>query len=249
MLAYFTFHGGLNDFLPRRQRHTTIAHPFDWKASIKDMLESLGPPHPEVLALVVNGAAVTFEYIVQPDDRIEVYDSAAQVPAGRLLPLIPPYPGRPRFILDTHLGRLAAYLRMMGFDTLYRNDYDDEELARVSDVEQRILLTRDIGLLKRSRVTWGYFVRHTTSLLSLQEIVQRYALAPLAAPFAFCMKCNGTLSSVARADIAHRLKPETLATFDTFHRCQSCGQIYWKGSHYEKMAQMIRQVLEPPAQG
>jgi len=74
----------------------------------------------------------------------------------------PAFKGERRFVLDNHLGRLAAYLRMLGFDSLYRNDYHDEELARISANQQRTLLTRDRGLLKRNIVVHGYLVRKYT---------------------------------------------------------------------------------------
>jgi uncharacterized protein with PIN domain len=246
MTAAFTFHGTLNDFLPRHRRNTTFEHVFDWKASVKDMLESFGPPHPEFELITANGASVGFDHIVQPDDAIHIYpySDAETVDVTPKIVLRPPYSGRPRFVLDQHLGRTAAYLRMMGFDTLYRNDYDDEELAQVSDTEQRILLTRDIGLLKRGRVMYGYFVRNTSSVLSLKEITERFHLAVLAAPFDFCMKCNGVVLPVDKALILDRLKPETAASFELFHQCQSCGQVYWKGSHHEKMEAILREVLD-----
>lgn len=243
MIAHFTFHGALNDFVPRRQRHTTIAHWFDWKASVKDMLESLGPPHPEVQLIVVNGVSVGVEYIVQHEDRIDVYDDMMAVEIAPKVRLIPDYPGRPRFVLDTHLGRSAAYLRMLGFDTLYRNDYADDELARISDEEQRILLTRDIGLLKRGRVVYGYFVRNTDPRQSLREIAARFDLIAQIEPFRYCMKCNGQLVAVAKEAIRALLKPGTAEYYDTFHQCRSCGQVYWRGSHYDKMEKMLEEMI------
>jgi hypothetical protein len=245
MIAYFTFHGTLNYFLPRAQKNKTIAYPFDWKATVKDMFESLGPPHPEAELIVVNGSlSVDLEYIVQDQDRFDIYDQGDAYAITPKVRLYPPYPQRPQFILDTHLGRTAAYLRMMGFDTLYRNDYDDEELARISDVETRILLTRDIGLLKRGRVMYGYFVRNTTPRLSLKEISDRYQLAQHAQPFRYCMKCNGQLLEVPKEAILDRIQPGTADYYDAFHQCQACQQVYWKGSHYERMAQLLQEVLE-----
>lgn len=243
-IATFHFHGGLNDFVQRRQRHLPIEHSFTWRASVKDMLESLGPPHSEVWLLVVNGVSVDFEYIVQPGDVIDAYDieSAPQVEAP--IALVPPYPGRPRFILDQHLGRSAAYLRMLGFDTLYRNDYHDEELARVSDEDTRILLTRDIGLLKRGRVMYGYFVRNTDPLVSLREIARRFKLGDHVQPFQFCIKCNGLLHPVDKASVLDQLQPDTAAAFNEFHQCGSCHQVYWKGAHFAKMEKLVQEVLE-----
>lgn len=242
--ATFQFYDALNFFLPRRQKNQAISYEFDWKASIKDMVESLGVPHPEVELLVVNGRSVSWDYIVQADDQISAYPTFSATALSKTIRLIPPYPGKPRFILDTHLGRLAAYLRMMGFDTLYRNDYPDDELAQVSHEENRILLTRDVGLLKRSLVIYGYFVRHTNPRQRILEIAERYNLAEYAEPFKYCMKCNGNLHTVDKHDIKHELPGNTTEYYDDFHQCQDCGRIFWKGSHYRKMEDIIQEVLD-----
>ncbi len=238
-LAHFRFHANLNDFLPRRQRQTVIEHPFDWRASIKDMIESLGVPHCEIEALIVNGVPVDFAYIVQPDDQIEVYPYGADV----MLALRPPLPHPLRFVLDAHLGRLAAYLRMMGFDTLYRNDYDDDELAQISADEGRVLLSRDVGLLKRSLVVYGYFTRETNPPRQLAEITRRYRLLDQVTPFKHCMKCNGLLTAVEKTEVIDQLPAETALHYEVFHCCTSCARIYWKGPHYQRMSALIDEVL------
>jgi hypothetical protein len=239
--AVFHIHGELNDFLPHARRDRPFVHPFDWRGSIKDRVESLGVPHCEIEALVVNGEPVGFHYLVQPDDVIDVLPHDPLAERDRLLR--DPLPDGRRFVLDTHLGRLACYLRMMGFDTLYRNDYADDELARISCEEERILLTRDIGLLKRSIVTYGRFVRATNPRLQLVEISRRYDLPGGVLPFRRCLKCNGTLHAVEKAAIRHRLTDDTARHYDEFHLCRNCGQIYWKGSHYDRMQAFIAEVL------
>jgi hypothetical protein len=243
-LAKFRFYESLNFFLPRRKKHRPIHHEFDWRASIKDMIESLGVPHAEVSLIVVNGKSVDFSYIVRPDDVVDVYpffDMVELPEKVRLRPILEPHEAR--FVLDTHLGRLAAYLRMMGFDTLYRNDYADDELARVAHSEGRIVLTRDIGVLKRSLVTHGYFVRETSPRRRLVEIIRRFDLHPAITPFKHCMKCNGLLTTVSKESVASELPADTLRYYDEFHRCTSCQQIYWKGPHYERMRALIDEVL------
>jgi len=154
----FHFHAELNDFLAPVRRGAAVIYRFSGRVSIKDAIESLGVPHTEIAAIVVGSTAVDFAYIVRDSDHVEVFPRPA--PAAHA-PLRPPFPGPPRFVLDTHLGQLASYLRMLGFDTLYRNDYADEELARIASQDPRILLTRDRGLLKRSIVTYGRYVRAT----------------------------------------------------------------------------------------
>ncbi|RMF80852.1 MAG: twitching motility protein PilT [Chloroflexi bacterium] len=241
--ATFHFHGELNFFLPRRHKHNPIEHPFDWRGSIKDMIESLGVPHAEIEWLVVNGVSVDFDYIMQDQDVVDVYAFPDEIDIEPKVALRPPFPGRPRFVLDTHLGRLAAYLRMMGFDTLYRNDYPDEELAEVSHNERRILLTRDTGLLKRSIVTYGYYVRNMNPQERLAEIVERFGLAAHVEPFKHCMKCNGLLHPVEKHAVVEQLPRNTAAHYDIFHQCSSCERVYWKGPHFEKMESLMNSVL------
>jgi hypothetical protein len=243
--AYFTFHGALNFYLPRQHEEgETITHQFDSGATVKDRIESLNVPHPEVELIVVNDTSVGFDYQVQDGDEIHAYPSFDAVDIADKVRLVPPYPGKPRFILDTHLGRLAGYLRMMGFDTLYRNDYEDDVLAQVSHDEDRILLTRDVGVLKRGLVTYGYFVRNTKPQKRLEEISERYNLADHADPFTYCMTCNGRLVTVEKSRIRDEVSDDTYQAFDEFHQCQNCGQIYWKGSHYEKMERLIQNIID-----
>lgn len=243
MQATFRFYAELNHFLTHRKRQIAFAHHFDGRQSIKDMIESLGVPHTEIDLILVNGQSVDFSYLVQDGDQISVYPTFEALditPAQRLRP----QPLRvARFVLDIHLGRLAAYLRMLGFDTLYRNDYEDSELARVSRDEHRILLTRDRGLLKRSMVKHGHYVRETNPRRQLVEVVRHFDLFSSIEPFSRCVSCNGLVETVDKEAITDRLMPQTQQHYDEFHRCTECEQLYWKGSHYERMAQLVEHVL------
>ncbi|MGB7338611.1 MAG: Mut7-C RNAse domain-containing protein [Phototrophicaceae bacterium] len=241
--ATFTFHDSLNYFLARRQKYQTINQKFNWHRAIKDMIEAIAPPHPEIELIVVNGKSVGWDYVVQDGDHVDVYPDFEAVKLQGKIRLLPPYHGRPKFILDTHLGRLAAYLRMMGFDTLYENDYDDDVLAEISATEHRILLTRDLGVLKRGIVIYGYFVRNTDPYERLLEISERYKLADAIEPFGRCMTCNGTLHTIEKESVRDLVEADTYANFDDYHQCQSCQKIFWKGSHYEKMQRLIDEVI------
>jgi uncharacterized protein len=241
--ATFHFHGPANDFLPEDRQESPFRHHFDWKASIKDMLEALGPPHTEIEAITVDGRPVDFDYIVEPGTMIDIYSRIADAPGDDNILLTPPPPMPHRFILDTHLGRLANYLRMTGFDTLYRNDYPDDELAAISHPEGRILLTRDIGVLKRGIVTFGHYMRATDPRKQIIEIIERYDLTDHITPFHRCIKCNGLLSRVDKATIIDQIPPDSAATYEVFHQCADCGQIYWKGSHFERMQAFLAELL------
>ena len=237
--ASFRFYAGLNDFLPPGRRAVSFAVPFPVSAPVRDLIESLGPPHTEVDLILANGAPVDFSYPVQDGDRISVYPVFASIDVHPIQCQLPNPPGPARFVLDVHLGRLAAYLRLMGFDSLYRNDYTDEELARLTGEQERILLTRDRGLLKRAAVTRGCYVRATAPRQQLADTLARFDLFDSAAPFTRCLACNGPLKPAEKDAVRDLLPPRIRETYEEFHRCTDCGRVYWKGSHYRRMRQML----------
>ena len=232
LTATFHFNGALGDFLSSEQCNAAIACSFNPGQSVKHLVESLGIPHTEVAEIQVNGALVDFGYLVADGDQVQVYPLTVESPADE-----------PRFILDNHLGRLAVYLRMLGFNSLYRNDFQDEELAQLASQQERILLTRDRRLLMRNQVRRGYWLRSKTPQVQLEEVVRRYDLACRAAPYRRCMRCNGLLHPVEKEKVLHQLKPLTRRYFDDFRICADCQQVYWKGSHYERMQALIEQVI------
>ncbi|MEC4818911.1 MAG: Mut7-C RNAse domain-containing protein [Scytonema sp. PMC 1069.18] len=242
-VASFHFYAELNDFLPPHKREVTIAHAFNEKASIKDTIESLGVPHPEVDGIEVNGQWVDFSYIVQDGDVINVYPISGTGAKSLNVTVRPKLLSEIRFVLDIHLGKLATSLRLLGFDVLYRNDYEDEELARVSSSQERILLTRDRGLLMRSIVQYGYYVRNTNPQQQIVEVMQRFSLYKLVSPFQRCLRCNGLLKPVAKETVIDQLPESTRLYVDEFYQCQNCNQVYWKGSHYERLQQFIDSVM------
>ncbi|HEY9764067.1 MAG TPA: Mut7-C RNAse domain-containing protein [Trichocoleus sp.] len=240
--TFFRFYADLNDFLPPHWKQKAFAHTLKEQASIKDVIEALGVPHPEVDLILVNGEPVGFDYLIQNCDRISVYPhfhriDIAEVSLVRPTPLL-----QVRFVVDVHLGKLATYLRLLGFDTLYRNDYEDDELAQISSQEQRILLTQDRGLLKRSVVTYGYIVRSHDPEKQVKEVLDRFNLQDAVAPLERCPRCNGRVVIVDKAEVVDRLPPLTRAHYNQFALCQNCGQVYWKGAHYERIQQLIARV-------
>jgi uncharacterized protein with PIN domain len=244
--ATFRFYAELNDFLPAPRRQAAFSHAFHGRSSVKDMIESLGVPHTEVDLILVDGRSVDFAYIVRDGDSISVYPVFESIDIRPVVRLRPQPLRRPAFVLDAHLGRLAAHLRLLGFDSLYRNDFSDGELARLSAGEDRILLTRDRGLLKRSLVTRGYCVRSDSPAQQIREVAARFDLSGSAAPFHRCLACNGLLQPVEKHSIRDFLPAGTRERFDAFYRCAGCGKIYWPGSHYSRLQQIVWDVLGKP---
>jgi hypothetical protein len=247
--ACVRFYAELNDFLLPGRRMRPFAYGFEGNPSVKDLIEALGVPHTEVDLILIDGESVDFSYQVQDGSRISVYPVFESIDISPLV-RVRPHPLREtRFVLDTHLGRLADYLRMLGFDTLYRNDYGDTELAQISSTEGRILLTRDRGLLKRSQVTHGYCIRDTNPRRQVVEVVRRFDLSRSILPFVRCLRCNGLLQPVRKEVIRDRLAPKTRQYYDEFHLCPACDRIYWKGSHYDQMRRFIETVLHHSLSG
>lgn len=240
--ASFRFYAQLNDFLPEVQRQVRFRYRFRGKPGIKDAIEALGPPHTEIDLILVDAEAVGFEYALQDGDRVSVYPRFSSFDISSMNHLRPPDLEPLRFVLDMHLGRLAAYLRMTGFDSLYWNQASDEQLARISQREDRILLTRDRGLLKRGSVRYGYCVRCSNPREQLEEVLSYFDLGGKIKPFRRCMRCNGTLHSVEKEAVMEQLPPGVRERHDRFRRCSQCGRVYWRGSHFERMQRLITRV-------
>jgi uncharacterized protein len=243
MRIYLRFYAELNDLLSRQRRGERIVHSLETSTSVKDVIEALGVPHTEVDLVLLNGESVGFSRLVQDGDRISVYPVFRSLDIAPLARLRAESFAEKRFVLDTHLGRLAAYLRMLGFDTLYRNDYEDTELAQISAKENRILLTRDHGLLKRSVVTHGYLVRDTHPRRQLLEVLRRFDLFGSIAAFGRCVHCNAFLEAAPTELVSDRLPPKTRQYYDEFHICPECARIYWKGTHYQRMQRLIERII------
>lgn len=233
------FYEELNDFLTPALRKVSFSHAFERRASVKDMIESFGVPHTEVDIILVNGQSVDFSYIVQDGDHISIYPVFESLDISPLLRLRPAPLRSPVFVLDSNLGRLARYLRLLGFDCLYQNDYDDEAVATIADRQQRIVLTRDRALLQRKIITRGYFVRQVQPRLQVKEVLARFDLYRLIKPFKRCIRCNGDLQAVDKQAIEGRLEPKTRQYIDSFRICTACGQIYWQGSHHARSLRLI----------
>lgn len=233
------FYEELNDFLPERKKRTTYPLEISYHRSVKDIIEAEGIPHTEVDLILVNNEPVAFDYKPGTNDRIAVYPVFESLDITSVNRLRPEPLRVTRFILDVHLGKLARYLRMLGFDCVYENDLEDPEIVERSLKERRIILTRDIQLLKNGKVTHGYFMRSTDPKEQLKEVFNRFDLRDQQKPFTICMNCNGLLVRVEKGKIQHLLEKCTRENFDTFFRCMDCKKIYWPGSHFEKMSEII----------
>lgn len=230
----FEFAQELCSLLPYRLRGGAFNYEFNGPQTTKHLIEALGIPHTEIGQLRVNGQPGSIDHRVQDGDFIQVNSvfPVDLLQGGKT--------AEPIFVLDGHLGRLAAYLRMLGLDSLYRNDFSDPELVKISVDEGRILLTRDRRLLMHKVVQQGCLVRSLEPEEQLAQIIQRFAVKRWVRPFKRCLNCNHELQPVSKAEVVERLEQLTRLYFNEFRQCPGCGQVYWKGSHYDRMLQMIQ---------
>jgi hypothetical protein len=242
--ATLRFYAELNDFLPPVRRKRDLALAFAPPCPVRHLVETCGVPHTEVELILLNGVSVGLDARVADGDRISVYPVFESLDVTPLLRLRPRPLRDPRFLADAHLGRLARYLRLLGFDTLFHNDLGDAALARLAAEQGRILLTRDRGLLMRREVTHGGFVRSRRPPEQLQEVLRRWDLFSLIRPFSRCTLCNAPVAVVDKAAVAARLPPASRRHYDAFWQCQGCGQLYWRGGHYRRLQRLVEQAAD-----
>lgn len=137
----------------------------------------------------------------------------------------------PRFAADAMLGRLARWLRLLGFDCAYDPDFTDEGLVRVALEEGRTVLTRDRRLPEEWWVENVHLVQHEGTRAQLTEVVRHFRLTPWMRPLTRCSDCNRALLPAAPQSVADRVPPRVLAHHGAFSACPSCGRVYWEGTH------------------
>jgi uncharacterized protein len=244
--ATFRFYEELNDFLPPQQRRREFSSACARDATTKHMIEALGVPHTEVELILVNGESVGFGRILEDGDRVAVYPKFEALDVTPLLRVRPEPLRVTRFVADAHLGGLAHLLRMMGFDTLYRNSFGDDEIVALSITDSRIILTRDLELLKRRSVTHGCYVHTLRPERQLREIFGRLDLAGSARPFTRCLECNSPLRQLPREAAAGRVPAAVWQRQERYSTCDRCRRVYWEGSHWQHMRALVEELTARP---
>jgi uncharacterized protein with PIN domain len=228
----FRFYAELGDFLSPRRRGRSIKLAVAGHQTVKHVVEVLGVPHTEVGLLLINGEPAAMASRLAPGDRVAV------LPTLRCLTAAPCGELR-RFAADSHLGRLARYLRFAGFDTLWDNGWDDANLVAVAGMEGRIVLSRDRALLMHKALLAGCYLRDKEPLAQLSDVASRYALDLCGKQTGRCLECNTPLLSVPKEEVAAQLLPGTLEGFDVFWRCPDCSRVFWQGSHWKRMRAVV----------
>jgi uncharacterized protein with PIN domain len=242
--AVFRFYAQLNEFLPPESRGAARRYDFSGNPSVKDAIEAQGIPHPEVDLILADRISVGFDYQLSDGDRIAVYpafttfDTTASV---RLRPALTAM----RFVVDVNLGKLARWLRLLGFDTLYQNDFADPEVVALGKREERVVLTRDRRLLHHADVVHGYWVRSNAPETQIIEVLGRFHLEDQIHPYRRCLRCNGLVHPVSKANVLDKLLPKTRRHYDNFYQCDGCAHVYWHGPHIERLNKQLARWLTP----
>lgn len=241
-IAEFRFYEELNDYLPPPHRRCSFVHAFDGTPAVKDVIEGLGVPHTEVDLILIDGRSARFSDRLRGGERVAVYPMFERLEIRPLYRLRPKPLRRTRFLADVHLGKLARLLRLLGFDTKYSAELSDRELIATSIRERRILLSRDLHLFMHKALTRGYCLRSTKPERQVEEVIEALSLQKAVEPFSRCMSCNARLHLVPRAAVKEGVPPRVFKRFRRFMGCPGCGRIYWRGTHFLRLEELVRHV-------
>ena len=236
----FRFYAQLNDFLPVPHRGRRFTHAVAARSSVKDAFEGLGVPHPEVDLILINGVAEEFSYRLQHGDDATLYPAFQAIDISGVRPVATDVCDAIRFVVDVHLSKLASLLRLCGFDALMLQE--DGDIADAAAREGRVVLTRDVALLKRGAVQRGRWVRHTDPEEQLVEVLESFALIDQMNPFSRCLRCNTPITAVPAATVVEHVPARVRAAFREFWHCPGCARIFWRGSHYHRLSSLIERV-------
>jgi uncharacterized protein with PIN domain len=239
------FHGDLSFFL--KSRKPAVEREVGERTSVKDVIEACGVPHTEVDLILVDGKPANFAAILIQDTVVDVYPPGQErslfFPEDRLQ-----VRNIEKFVADGHLGKLVRDLRLLGIDVAYDRDAEDRQLINVATSQERVLLTRDRRLLMHAALRHGYYLRSQNPLEQTVEVLRRFDLDSVLAPFSRCLRCNALLEPASKERVIGQLKPLTKIYYEEFRRCGGCGQVYWSGSHFEKLKKRIEMIRSRLAQ-
>jgi uncharacterized protein len=238
-LATIIFEGELIGLLHAPWPEGVVRYPVSRRASLKDVIEALGPPHTEVHGLLVNGREADFASLLEPGLAVTVSPARFPIDVTQASVLRPEPLPRLAFAADANVGKLATLLRLLGWDTAFVRDIDDARLADLAQAEARVVVSRDRNCLKRSKIVHGRLVRSNDPLDQTRDIVRAYGLTGKARPGSRCLRCNAPLENVDKTTVWDVLEPRTKIYYDVFWRCPVCQRVYWAGSHHDGMLRLL----------
>jgi uncharacterized protein with PIN domain len=231
----FYFSDDLHKFTKKRKVFGCAEFEYQRKSSIKDLVESYNIPHTEIGKILCRNKELGFNYYPKQGDDIYVFGINKPVNVKEETKLRPVAFDEIKFIADANIGKAAVLIRALGYDALWENDIDDSELTQIAYNEDRVVLTRDIDLLKRKIVNHGMYINSSDPFEQTKLVIERFGLKGPFDLFSRCTRCNAKLNKVSKEQIYERLLPKTKLYYNEFFLCPDCEKIYWKGSHREKI--------------
>lgn len=152
-----------------------------------------------------------------------------------------------KFIADVMLGKLAKWLRILGFDVLYGSNLDDESLLRIAKIDKRVILTKDKKLFDNAKKESikVFFVKENSCFYQLKDLIKGLNLnKSFISPFKRCVRCNSLISPVKRKEVEGLVPDFIYNTVKHFSKCPGCGKIYWQGSHHQKVNSVINELFD-----
>ena len=153
-----------------------------------------------------------------------------------------------KFIVDENVGKLAKWLRMMGYDAVFFGGSDDSQMIRKALVEGRVILTRDTEIMKRRVVTSGrlkvILITSCTPEQQMQQVIRVLDLDCQPAPFTRCLECNQSLIERGKEEVKDRVPPYVFRTQSQYMECPACHRIYWRGTHWEAMTRRLERLCQ-----
>jgi uncharacterized protein len=240
--VYIRLYEELNVFLEPFRQKKDFNVQIESNTLIHNLLEKLKIPLSQVDLILVNGESVDFDVQLHDGDRISVYPVFETLNIDSITRLRKKSLRHLRFICDVHLGKLAKYMRMCGFDVFYSNNLLDHLIIQMSDETKSIILTKNKELFKTKQPSRAYLVKQSDSKMQLFEIISYFDLKTSIEPFSRCTKCNLTVQPVDKNSIEKQVPSPVLKMHKSFMKCYGCNRIYWQGSHYMSMLSWISRI-------
>jgi uncharacterized protein with PIN domain len=149
-----------------------------------------------------------------------------------------------RFVVDCMLGKLAKWLKILGFDALFFSKIEDEELLAIAREEDRILLTRDTGLIQQARDAPTLFLESENWQDQVQQVLEHFQLREKVAPNTRCIDCNRELKDLPKKNAKNLVSAFVFEKADSFALCPKCGRVFWRGTHFKDMETKIKKILD-----
>ncbi len=153
----------------------------------------------------------------------------------------------PRFIVDINAGKLARWLRMIGYDTQLFDRRDDKYLIHIALIEHRIILTRDTQMMKRRVITIGelkaLLIKDDNPAKQVYQVIKELGLNPNFHPFSLCLECDQPLEKISKEDARERVPPYVYRTQSQYVECPNCHRLYWQGTHWQAMAKKLQVLI------